>query len=601
MEIIKDIFGGAAGFFTGFFSKVSETFTATDSLGQLYTTVARWIFVALALYILVYAIHSLLRTKNPSEVWAYFHIADGVDIPVTHWENVIGRGKSCDIRIEDMSVSRNHGTLTRGDDGNWFYMDIGSRNGAFVNGEATTPNHRRIVRPGDELALAGARCTIYPVSIEERRNNIIIREEDTQFAPPWMPLIALSVFQFMTMVQLRISLGESFSYISIVSFIGLTAIMWVYVIALKTMRRRGFEMEILAFFLCTLNLAVTASCLPGNVFKQFISIAIGLVFFLFMCAILRDLKRTTQLKLLMYSLAVAFLLFNLAFGAVINGARNWVSIAGITIQPSELVKVAFIWVGAATMEELFRRRSSIVFTGFAIFCFGCLALMGDFGTAIAFFVTFLVISFLRSGDFTKLILVSSVALVAGLMVIRFWSHVAVRFSIWGHVWEPAIRDGGGMQQTRMMTASASGGFVGMGAGNGWLKNIYASWTDLVFGVVTEEWGLIIALLSVMTIITLAIFAYRAIWAGRSTYYTIAGCAATSLILFQTVLNVLGSADLLPLTGIAFPFLSAGGSSMISAWGLLAFLKAADTRQNASIAVASNNKGMVSDDEGEITV
>ena len=86
------------------------------------------------------------------------------------------------------------------------------------------------------------------------------------------------------------------------------------------------------------------------------------------------------------------------------------------------------------------------------------------------------------------------------------------------------------------------------------------------------------------IAALAVFAVRSCRAGRSSFYTIAACAATSLLVFQTTLNVLGSVDILPLTGVTFPFVSNGGSSMLSAWGLLAFLKAADTRSNASFAI-----------------
>ena len=74
--------------------------------------------------------------------------------------------------------------------------------------------------------------------------------------------------------------------------------------------------------------------------------------------------------------------------------------------------------------------------------------------------------------------------------------------------------------------------------------------------------------------------------GRSSFYTIAACAAGSLLVFQTCLNVFGSVDLLPLTGVTFPFVSNGGSAMMSAWGLLAFLKATDTRENASFAIRS---------------
>ena len=126
--------------------------------------------------------------------------------------------------------------------------------------------------------------------------------------------------------------------------------------------------------------------------------------------------------------------------------------------------------------------------------------------------------------------------------------------------------------------------MGVGAGEGWLHNVAAGDTDLVFGMLCEEWGLIIAALAVLSIVTLAVFAVRACRSGRSSFYTIAACAATSLLVFQTCLNVFGAVDLLPLTGVTFPFVSNGGSAMLSSWGLLAFLKATDTRQNASFAI-----------------
>ena len=83
---------------------------------------------------------------------------------------------------------------------------------------------------------------------------------------------------------------------------------------------------------------------------------------------------------------------------------------------------------------------------------------------------------------------------------------------------------------------------------------------------------------------LGVFVFRSCIVGRSSFYTIGACAAVSIFMMQTILNVFGTMDLLPLTGVTFPFLSNGGSSMLSAWGLLAFMKAADTRQNASFAV-----------------
>ena len=194
---------------------------------------------------------------------------------------------------------------------------------------------------------------------------------------------------------------------------------------------------------------------------------------------------------------------------------------------------------------------------------------------------------MRSGDFTKLFLVIGAAGLMGLMVLRFKPYIADRFSVWRHVWEDPTD--AGFQQVQTMTSIASGGIPGLGAGEGNLKDVAAASTDLVFGMLSEEWGLVIAVLAVLCIITLGVFAYRSIIAGRSTYYCIAACAATSMFMFQTILNVFGSVDLLPLTGVTFPFVSSGGTSMIVSWGMLAFLKAADTRQNASLAVRIHEK------------
>lgn len=594
MTIISGIFKSIGEFFTDTLATVQEVFESDYGFELIYTALARWAFIFLAVFILMRAILSLLKSKNPSEVWAYLHLSTGENLPITHWENVIGRAKSCDISIEDPRVSRNHGTLTRDTKGNWTYRDLGSTNGAFVNDQRVKKDQRVRVQPGDVISVGMTQCTLFPISLEERRNNIKMRKSDTVIPLPWPSLFALTIFQVLTVIQLKLALGENYLTSITMAFGGVCALMWGYVILLRSMKRKGFEMEIIAFFLSTLSLAVTAAKFPDAALKQCIAVAMGLTLFFFMCAYLRNLTRTEIIQKLMYIGAAGLLVFNLIFATDKFGASNWVEIAGFSFQPSEVVKLAFIWVGAASLDKLFEKKNSIIFMLFSGFCFCCLALMGDFGTAIIFFVTFLVISFLRSGDFTKLILLVGVAFVGGLMVLKFKAYIAERFAVWGHAWEFA--DALGMQQTRTMSAAASGGLVGVGAGKGWLTQIFAADTDLVFGVLVEEWGLIIAILAVLSIITLSLFAVRSILAGRSTYYTIAACAATSMFLFQTVLNVFGAVDLLPMTGVTFPFVSNGGTSMIGSWGMLAFLKAADTRQNASIAISLSEKGLRAEQE-----
>ena len=147
-----------------------------------------------------------------------------------------------------------------------------------------------------------------------------------------------------------------------------------------------------------------------------------------------------------------------------------------------------------------------------------------------------------------------------------------------------------------MMCIASGGLLGLGAGNGWLKYVAAADTDLVFAFVSEEWGLIVAVTLVCAIVVLGVFVLRSCAVGRSSFYTIGACAAVAIFMTQTILNVFGTMDLLPLTGVTFPFLSNGGSSMLSSWGLLSFIKAADTRQNASLAVKTVQPEEVDEDE-----
>ncbi len=557
-----------------------------------FTTGVRWVLAGLGLLILMHQLVSLIKMRNPSEIWAYLRCPDGSSVPLTHWENLIGRGRGCDIILNLSSVSRSHATLIRDSAGVWRYRDLNSKNGSYINGVRVYETTE--LKGGDQLTIGGEDFELYPVSLQERLANVEKRKLRSRPVSPWPSLVMLTIFQFLTVLQFHISLGDDFSSQIIISFALLCALMWFYVILMRGFRRNGFEMEIIAFFLSTLSLAVTISYsyTTDGVLKQAICICLGVAVFFFLCWYLRDLNRTKKVTYLLLGISGLLLLVNLLFGTVTNGAQNWIYIGGFSFQPSELVKIVFIYVGAATLDELQEKKSLYIFMGFSIFCLGCLALMGDFGTAIVFFVTFLVISFLRSGDFTKLFLILGAAGLMGLMVLRFRPYVASRFETWRHAWDFATE--GGYQQVQTMTATASGGLPGLGAGEGNLGNLFGAGTDLVFGMLAEEWGLIIAVLAVFCIITLSIFAFRAIAAGRSTYYSIAACSTATLFVFQTTLNVLGSVDILPLTGVTFPFLSSGGTSMIASWGLLAFLKAADTRQNASFAIRLDRKSEYKD-------
>jgi cell division protein FtsW (lipid II flippase) len=292
-----------------------------------------------------------------------------------------------------------------------------------------------------------------------------------------------------------------------------------------------------------------------------------------MGVVLRHIDTMKSIRWVLASASILILGATLLIAETTNGAKNWISLGGISIQPSELVKVAFIFVGAVTLEKLQSIKNLSMYIVFSAVCVGELFLMYDFGTALIFFFTFMVIAFMRSGDVKTLSLVCVVAAVGAVLILILKPYVASRFSTYTHVWE--YMDEGGYQQSRTLIYSASGGLFGLGLGNGELRNIFAASEDLVFGVVCEEFGMIMAGAILLSYVALLVYSIRHSKYARSSFYAICACAASALMLFQAALNVFGVNDILPLTGVTLPFISRGGSSIISCWMLLAFIKAVD--------------------------
>lgn len=341
----------------------------------------------------------------------------------------------------------------------------------------------------------------------------------------------------------------------------------------KLILGKRFELEIAAFMLSFLSIAITASVSPKRTLVQFITFAAGVGIYYAFVWFLKNTRWISTMRVPAALGAVGLLAATVALGTTYNGARNWIMIGDISIQPSELAKILFIFVGAVTLDKLQSIRSLSKYILFAACCIGIIFVMKDFGTALIFFATFLIISFMRSGDIKKIMLICGAAAVGAVAIVIFKPYVANRFMTYRHIWENM--DGGGYQQTRVLIYSASGGLFGVGLGNGQLRRVFAATEDLIFGVLCEEFGLIIAFTVALTYVAFAFYAIKMAKTARSTFYSIAACAAAGLMLFQAALNIFGVTDLLPLTGVTLPFVSRGGSSMLSSWGLLAFLKAVD--------------------------
>ena len=563
MEIVGDFISSA----------VSVLRNAAQNDGEFISYVimlSRYVLPFLAITVLYRCVRSMLRERYEPEVWAYIGTPDGSRVAVRHWECTIGRAPQSDVILNYPSVSRSHAAIIRDDKGNWILYDLTSSGMLDVNGIDVEGDAEILDR--DMLALGGVELSFMSLTESERLSHGESRTRPGRFIRPGVTLFQLTVFQTVLALIHSLNVQPEHVFSITLGFLALIISEWVYYLSMRALRRTGIEVETLAFFLTTLGFSVAATSVPESMQKQVLLFVASLVLFVFLGWWLRNLKRAAKLRWPMGAAAIVFLALNLVLATETFGARNWVEIAGVTFQPSEFVKIAYIYAGTATLHRLYTGRNLLLYIAFSAVCVGSLALMGDFGTALIFFLTFLIISYMRSGNVATVFLAVSGAGLAGFLVFSIKPHVAQRFATWGHIWEH-IYDAG-YQQASALSAAASG----------WLKNVVAADTDMVFCVVSEELGLIIAVLAVATIIAISFFAVKNASAGRSSFYVIAAIAAASMFMVQMGLNTFGSLDILPFTGVTFPFVSRGGSSLISCWTLLAFIKAADTRQNASFAI-----------------
>lgn len=533
--------------------------------------------------IIVYQCYAAMRRRRRPEkpLVTLYNTVTGLKLPVIFWENSIGRSKSSDVVVDDPAVSRNHCVLLRRASG-WYICDTGSKGGTYVNGEEAVGRTRVLI---DDVINVGnsqfqfKRGEDYG---ENLRYSWFFKKVNNKPAmKSWKLMLLITLFHFFMCVEAMFWQDGTNLYSPLVLFGFLAFVEWAFFfVSTVVLKRVSFELESLALFLTGIGVMMLVRQVERSAYVQLIAAVIGMILYCIIIKFIEDPDRTssTKFRYALMIMAVGLLGISIVFGTITYGAANWISIGGISVQPSEIVKIIYIFIGANTLDRLQTKKNLFEFIIFSAVCVGLLAIMGDFGTALIFFMTFLLISFMRSGDFKTVILAIAAAVFGVSIVLRFKSYVLDRFKAWGHVWDYA--NDLGYQQTHVLTYVASGGLFGVGIGNGFLKSVGASESDLVFGLVAEEMGVIVAITLAIAIACLVIYARAITTRSRSTFYSISACCAAGLLVIQLSLNVFGATDILPLTGVTFPFISCGGSSVLSCWGLFAFIKAADERTYA---------------------
>ena len=552
----------------------SSFFTTFFYYGVYALRIAQPLF---ALFI-VYQCFSSMRKhrRNEQPLIMLDNLLTRRQIPVMYWENSIGRSKTSDIILADSTVSRDHAVLYRRDEG-WLIADTASKSGVLVNNKKI--NEPTTVHINDVISVGTTPLMIRRADRPNAQKVSWFFDRGGNSVSSSSLLFMVSLFHLFLCLQLCFTDGK-FTYLPLVPYGVFTACGWIFFFfTTKVFKRVSFELETLAFFLSGTGVLVIAGEDLQQTYTQIAAMFIGMGLFCFILWFIENPDRVMKWRLAISILAVCLLAFNMVFGREQNGAQNWIIIGPFSLQPSEFVKIALVFVGTSALTTLQTGKNMTEFIVFSAICIGALFYMSDYGTACIFFFTFLTIAFIRSGDIRTIIFICAAALLGAFVILQMKPYVAERFEAWGHVWEYV--DTKGYQQAHVLTYAASGGLFGMGLGNGNLKYIFASTSDLAFGMLCEELGVFFAILVAMTIAGLALYACTASSTSRSTLYSIASCSAAGMLVFQSCLNIFGATDILPLTGVTLPFISMGGSSMMAVWGLLAFIKASDERTYAA--------------------
>lgn len=303
----------------------------------------------------------------------------------------------------------------------------------------------------------------------------------------------------------------------------------------------------------------------------------------------RALRRVTYI-----SLAVSLFLLILplipGLGLEINGARIWISIAGRTFQPGEIAKITLAIFFAGYLST---HRDLILLAGKRVGPFrlprfkdlapmfiawllsiGVLVFQRDLGSAILFFGLFMAMIFLATGQVTWLVLGFLFVAAGGFLAYNFISHVYYRISSWVHAFDPDVYNqvvGGSGQIVQGVFGLASGGLFGRGWGNGRPDLVSYSNSDMIIASLGEELGLIGLGALLMMYMLLVSRGFRASLGVRDAFGKLLAAGLSAVMVVQLFVVIGGVTRLIPLTGLTTPFMSAGGSSLLANWVIVALL------------------------------
>lgn len=304
--------------------------------------------------------------------------------------------------------------------------------------------------------------------------------------------------------------------------------------------------------------------------KQFIFAAAGIVFSLIVPVIIRKVKGLMNLKKLYAAAGMVSLAAVAVLGRVSYGAKLGFTIGGISIQPSELVKIIFVFFVAASLKEAKNFKNVVITTAIAAFHVLILVASTDLGAALIIFVVYLVMLYVATRQPLYMAAGLGAGALASVAGYYLFGHVRTRVTVWRDPF--ATYDTGGYQVAQSLFAIGTGSWFGMGLCQGSPESIPVRDSDFIFSAIAEELGLVFALCLILICVSCYIMFLNIAMQLRDQFYKLVALGLGTCYIFQVFLNVGGVIKFIPSTGVTLPLISYGGSSMLSTLIMFAIIQ-----------------------------
>lgn len=352
-----------------------------------------------------------------------------------------------------------------------------------------------------------------------------------------------------------------------------------------------------SFFFASVGLVEIARLKPILFIPQLRWLLIGMTAFLVVLRCGRSIVELTSYQYMLGLSCLVLLALPLLFGTEIGGSRNWLVLGPVQVQPSEFSKillVLFLSAYLADHEEvltsekhhfLLFRLPPLRFIAPLLCIWGMAILMfvvaRDLGSALLFFGIAVFMTYMATGSRSYVFIALLVFVAAAAASYALFGHVRVRFDIWLNPW--ADPNGMAYQVVQSLFAFGSGGVWGTGFAHGHPGLIPEVHTDFIFAAIAEELGLIGSLTLLLGYAVFFLIGIRSALSGETMERILLSAGVSVVFLLQAFIIMAGVTKFLPLTGITLPFVSYGGSSMVSSYLLLGLLAVLSQRKGGHAA------------------